>query len=42
MAGDGDPTLLPEKFEEFRSLSYWDGFFKKARGRETLRAATPR
>ena len=27
----GDAALLPDKFEEFRSLSYWDGFFKKAR-----------
>jgi hypothetical protein len=27
----GDGSLLPERFEEFRSLSYWDGFFQKAR-----------
>jgi hypothetical protein len=27
----GDGALLPERFEEFRSLSYWDGFFQKAR-----------
>jgi hypothetical protein len=33
----GDAALLPDKFEEFRSLSYWDGFFKEARLRKPPR-----
>jgi hypothetical protein len=37
----GDAALLPDKFEEFRSLSYWDGFFRKARRRRETSGMPP-